>query len=354
MFKRALISLAAVAVICSGIVTVAQAAGTVSGSRAKCTSKPTVTDKGARQEITVVCRVPKPPAAEAISKATVTATTKVTVTATVTTTVTTTPRPSSSPTPSPTSSPTVTPTADPGGCVRPDATNTGATGTLSAYNGPLRVSTPGVVIENKVINGDLTIAADNVTVRNTRVTGAVGVTDSTGARLSRVTMREFFISSAANVALSRSDIRLSVADGIHVTSDGSTRVKDIKLTNNYIHDPRPGEGTHYDGIQVRGADGIELLCNTFDLGEPQFEYNAAVYIEPANGGNSGVVIDGNWLLGGGHIFHYGPDNDDATRLTNNHLGGETWWPNGICHTSGAVPRVQSGNDLNGVPFTPCQ
>ncbi len=160
-------------------------------------------------------------------------------------------------------------------------------------------------------------------------------------------MREFFVSSAADVVLDRSDITGSVDDGLHVTDDGSMRVADIKITRNWIHDPQPGEGSHYDGIQVRGADRIELSCNNFDLGPPQFEYNAAVYFEPANGGHSGVVIDNNWMLGGGYVFHYGADNDGKTRLTNNHFGGQTYWPNAICHTSGAVPAVQSGNDLRG-------
>ncbi len=142
---------------------------------------------------------------------------------------------------------------------------------------------------------------------------------------------------------------------MHVTSDGASLNAGVKITNNYIHNPRPGDGSHYDGLQVRGVNGLDVLCNNFDLGSAQFEYNAAVYLEPANGGHSNVVIDGNWLLGGGHIFHYGADNDDKTRLTNNHFGGDPYWgPTATCHTSGDTPAVQTGNDLSGTPFTPCR
>jgi hypothetical protein len=275
-----------------------------------------------------------------------------------TTTATPSPEPTTTATPSPepttTATPTPTPAPSSGACVKPDVTNTGPSGTLTAYSGSSYVSTAGTVIENRTINGNLTIAADNVILRNSVVTGALGVTERSGVRISNVTMREFSISSAVDVVLDRSEITGSIADGMHVTSDGNQMNRDIVITNNLIHNPKPGAGSHYDGLQVRGVDGLDLLCNNFDLGPAQFEYNAALYLEPANGGHSGVVVDNNWLSGGGYIFHYGADNDGATRLTNNHFGGDPYWgPSAVCHTSGAVPAVQTGNDLRGAAFTPC-
>ncbi|GAA1439442.1 hypothetical protein GCM10009641_47170 [Mycobacterium cookii] len=263
----------------------------------------------------------------------------------------TTPTPSTTPTPT-TTTPTTTTTS--GACVKPDVSNTGPSGTLTAYAGSSYVTTAGTVIENKTINGDLIIAADNVTLRNSVVTGALGVTERSGIRISNVKMREFGISSATDVVLDRSEITGSISDGMHVTSDGNQMNRDIVITNNLVHNPRPGAGSHYDGLQVRGVNGLDLVCNNFDLGPAQFEYNAALYLEPANGGHSGVVVDNNWLSGGGYIFHYGADNDGATRLTNNHFGGDPYWgPNAVCHTSGARPAVQTGNDLRGAAFTPC-
>jgi hypothetical protein len=258
------------------------------------------------------------------------------------------------PSPEPTTTATPTPTPSAGACVKPDATNTGPSGALTAYTGSSHVTTAGTVIENKTINGNLTIAADNVILRNSVVTGALAVTERSGVRISNVTMREFSISSAVDVVLDRSEITGSIADGMHVTSDGNQMNRDIVITNNLIHNPKPGAGSHYDGLQVRGVDGLDLLCNNFDLGPAQFEYNAALYLEPANGGHSGVVVDNNWLSGGGYIFHYGADNDGATQLTNNHFGGDPYWgPSAVCHTSGAAPAVQAGNDLRGAAFTPC-
>src|SRR6516165_8789263 len=50
----------------------------------------------------------------------------------------------------------------------PDATTTGpkAGVTLTPYTGPMIITTPGAVIENVIINGQLTVDAANVTVRN--------------------------------------------------------------------------------------------------------------------------------------------------------------------------------------------
>ena len=51
----------------------------------------------------------------------------------------------------------------------PDASNTGPTGSLTESTGNITVSTPGRVIENRKINGCITIRADNVTIRNVEI-----------------------------------------------------------------------------------------------------------------------------------------------------------------------------------------
>lgn len=262
--------------------------------------------------------------------------------------------PTQEPTPTPT--PTPTPDPEPGTCVKPTVDNTGTTGTLTDYAGPTNVP-DGAVIENQKVTGDLIVTGDNVTVRNVKVTGKLGVMESAGARLANIETTEFFISSAQDVVLEKSRISGSTTDSMHVTSDGSSMNRDIVIRNNLVHNPAPGEEEHYDGLQVRGVNGLDLLCNNFDLGPAQFPYNAAVYLEPANGGHNDVVVDGNWLMGGGHIFHYGAASvtPDDTRLTNNHLGGDPYWgPGAVCHnTPGVVPGVQTGNTIFGEPGIPC-
>ena len=57
---------------------------------------------------------------------------------------------------------------DPARFGMPDATTTGVQPgiTLKPYTGPMTITTDGAVIENVIINGMLTVDADNVTIRN--------------------------------------------------------------------------------------------------------------------------------------------------------------------------------------------
>src|SRR6476620_8553964 len=56
----------------------------------------------------------------------------------------------------------------------PDATSTGVPAgvTLTPYNGNLVISTPGAVIEGLDIHGTVTINANNVTLKNVKVTAS--------------------------------------------------------------------------------------------------------------------------------------------------------------------------------------
>src|SRR5256885_16233100 len=58
----------------------------------------------------------------------------------------------------------------------PDATTTGpqAGVTLTSYTGPMNITTPGTVIENQIINGQLTVSAADVTFRNCIIQNADG------------------------------------------------------------------------------------------------------------------------------------------------------------------------------------
>ncbi|MCA6120230.1 right-handed parallel beta-helix repeat-containing protein, partial [Bradyrhizobium sp. WSM 1738] len=62
----------------------------------------------------------------------------------------------------------MTGTIDPALFGMPDAATAGVQAgvTLTNYTGPMTITTAGAVIENKIINGTLTIAADNVTIKN--------------------------------------------------------------------------------------------------------------------------------------------------------------------------------------------
>ena len=225
---------------------------------------------------------------------------------------------------------------------------------MTAYTGPSTITTAGTVIQNKQITGSLTIAAANVKVLNSKTTGKILIyPGGNDALISRVTGQSVTVSSAHRAVVEYSNLTNTASeDTFHVTSDQGTYINTVTIRNNYVHDPVVGGGAHYDGLQLRGATNVQILCNNFDLGTYRSQYNAPVFIEGDNGGNARVVVNDNWLFGGAFGFMFGSDNDSLTRLTNNRFGGDMHW-GPSCYAPNGAPAVQSGNTVNGAATTPC-
>jgi Right handed beta helix region len=173
-----------------------------------------------------------------------------------------------------------------------------------------------------------------VTVRNVEVSGSIFITGN-NALLDHVSATGVAISSASGTTVQYSNIAKSPEDGIHITSDRGSMVKNVVLSHNFIHTPKVPNSAHYDGTQVRGVKGLVISCSTYDPGKYREQYNAAIYLEDANGGNSNVSIEHNWLYGFG--FSVMIDNS-KTRITGNRIGGDPQW--GTCDLGDSV-RVSS-------------
>ncbi|EON22846.1 hypothetical protein CF8_3208 [Nocardioides sp. CF8] len=321
------------------------------------TGRPTRTVNESNYFVDVVFRPRKATTKTSTPTPAPTATTSPTATSTPTPTTTSSPTAPSSPTA--TTSPTATatpsqPQTSTAQCVRPDAGNTGHTGTLAAYNGPTWVSTPGAVIENVMINGPLVINADNVTVRNVHATGSVG-TYADNTRIADSTIPHIWSSSGSGMLVERTDLGGGFeGDTFHVTSDNGSYIQGFTMRGNWIHDVTVPQGAHYDGIQVRGATGVLIECNNFDLGAYQEGYNAPVFFENDNGGYANSRVVDNWLLGGAFNIMLGDANDDGVVLTDNRVGGAFRWGLCMAEAADAKPAVQTGNTyLNGDPVVPC-
>lgn len=255
--------------------------------------------------------------------------------------------------PEPTPDPTPTPTPDPTTCVKPDATNTGATGTLTTYTGPTTITANGTVVENKRVSGGLVVQGDNVTIRNVEAPGGVFVQQGHNATIEKLTGSSVVNSSSNGLKVLKSNLGfVDDGDSLHITSDSGVYIDGVVIKNNWIHDPRPPAGAHYDGLQVRGAKNVTVECNTFDAGPYQSTHNAHVYFEYDNGGYSNVTVKDNWLIGNAWSTMWGTANDSLTKLVGNKFSNPHW---GACYAqqSNSKPPTQSGNTMNGSAFTPC-
>jgi parallel beta-helix repeat protein len=179
----------------------------------------------------------------------------------------------------------------------PNATNTGATGTLTAYTGPMTVSGDGVVIENKIINGSLRVTGDNVVIKNCTITYNTwwGI-DADGAK--NITIQDCTIIGPGNSADSNAGILgagtflrndISKSENGIVLLDGASTVK-----GNYVHDLQDGSSDpHYDGISVQGGQNGVLIEGNTVLGRDTSD----IFIKNDFGPISNVTVKGNYLAG---------------------------------------------------------
>ena len=182
------------------------------------------------------------------------------------------------------------------------------------------VSTGGTTIANRSISGDVIFTGSNLTLRNLRVTGRlllrgddVVLEDSTVGSLS--------LSGTDGVVVRGVEVAGNPGqDGLHITS-GSAPVRDVLLEDVWIHNPLVTSSAHYDGIQVRGVDGLTMRRVVVEMGAWKKQYNAALFLEEANGGNHGIRVEDSTFLGGGYTMYSFATDVRVTRTT---LGGGRW------------------------------
>jgi hypothetical protein len=203
----------------------------------------------------------------------------------------------------------------------PDAGSTGVPdGVDLTRTGSVTVHDDGAVIENLlVVDGPIEVFANDVTIRNVRVTNdrrelhwgisqgegyrGLVVEDSEvyGNRASDQRLGAGIVNHGGMITVRRVDIH-TVTDGV-MTSHGL-------IEDSFIHSPRLFEGDHTDMVQMVGGspDGLPLVIrnNTIVNTEDQ---TAAVFLSDATGTGQvpvhDVLVEGNLLAGGGFTVYGG-------------------------------------------------
>jgi hypothetical protein len=240
---------------------------------------------------------------------------------------------------------------------KPDATNTGPSGTLTTDNRS-SLSTANEVIENKTFPGDIAIYADGVELRNVHVNGDILINEANGVVIDHVSTSGVGVSSASDTTIQYARVNAYEDDSFHLTSDGASYISNVTIEHSFIDRPtfEPGSESHWDGVQIRGAENVTIFCNNFDVGEWQDPYNVIIYLEPANGNNDNIIVDNNWLNGGNFAFMSGlPKEPVRFSITNNKLYSEDF-NFGLCYLGGGYTPtnladvIQTGNTLDGAPI----
>jgi hypothetical protein len=240
----------------------------------------------------------------------------------------------------------------------------GGTTFTNTINGNYDVTSSGQVIDGWHIKGDLTILANNTTVKNTEIDGKVDnqgngeiyysytITDSTIGPPGACTNLQ---GRSCNDANSNSTTNCAVSPGLGSGNYTATRIYDrghddgfrvsgpnVTVQDSYFYACYvtaaidPPDGSHSDGVQTfcSSCANIHLLHNTLDLsGVP-----ATFPINLGDLNQSNVTINDNLLVGGQNylmqvLYRGGP----IWTVNNNRLVKDTWLPNAPWpRTDGAI------------------
>jgi hypothetical protein len=226
--------------------------------------------------------------------------------------------------------------AHPSACGYPDASNTGASGTLTA-SGSITSTTNGQVIKNLDIHGFIAVTSANVTIENVKITatgdqfGGIDLVHSTGH--TTITNVTIVASSAQLAGITARDATITRAnisggqDGIDSwapnTATGATVIED-----SYIHDlaRNTAVSSHDDTIQTSGGDQT-IKHNTlipFTGGDPM---NACLQIGDLQGDLVQLTFTGNLCDGGNYSINANGNNVNLGKVkagpltfTNNRFG----------------------------------
>jgi hypothetical protein len=245
----------------------------------------------------------------------------------------------------------------------PDATTAGVQAgvTLTNYTGPMTITTPGAVIENQIINGTLTVAADNVTIKNCIVQNFSnwGILDSNNAVNTRVEYctidgsgssktTGLGVGGGTNSAIIGCDIKGMV---IAINMFGSAEIRD-----NYIHDLAEASSDpadrHFDGIRAM-TSGAVIEHNTISM-PTGAGGTAAVFIKTEWGPIDGVQVKDNLMTGDpSYTLYVESTTSPITNATveNNYVDrGIYGYFNVVNSTPIMSNNVQWNNDTDPTPY----
>ena len=218
--------------------------------------------------------------------------------------------------------------AIPSACGYPDATNTGVpSGTTLTASGSRTVTTNGQVLNGLDITGTVVVAADNVTIENSRITrtsggsGTYGVTLNDGAD-------DFTIKNSEVVGPNSQSSGLQSAVWNHYGNPGATASHDYfhrcadcwegsgVFENDYMVVDAAYSGSHDEDIYVCGAEvdvNHSTLINTH-------HQTATVFGDTTNGcGGNTFNVTNSLIAGGGYMLY--PQANSSSRVGTMNVSG---------------------------------
>ena len=213
----------------------------------------------------------------------------------------------------------------------PNETNTGL---LTDRNslidvGSVTLSTEGMIYEGYDVAGQLTIDADDITVRNCYIQGGAWYGIYVNSGVTGLTIEDCEIGKTGSNSMkgiyfqgtgSGSIVRRC---NIHHCEDGIWPGSGMTVRDNYIHDMDPTGTSHNDAMQVTGRSDVYVYHNTMLLPDQQ---TSCILVQAYNGQTiSDWTVENNYLNGGAYTIYFeekeaGGVIDSSNQIINNHIG----------------------------------
>lgn len=223
---------------------------------------------------------------------------------------------------------------DPG---RPGRTNTGVpSGVALTRSGSIDVHDDGAVISGRDVHGTIHVHADDVTIRDTRVTSSDywPIWLDPGRRGLTVIDTEVVGSGSCQAGIGTHDYH-AIGLNVHGCGDGAKAGQHTTIESSWFHDLRVTPESHNDGIQVSNGTDIVIRHNRIDgpIGQ-----TSAIKIGPDYGSPiAHVTVVDNWLDGGAYALYL--DAHDAVVRGNRFGRSSTYGPAAVTTT----PKVWADN-----------
>lgn len=222
-------------------------------------------------------------------------------------------------------------------CGYPDETNTGVPpGTTLTNSGDITVTQNGAIVEAKNITGSITVNANNVTIRKSRITSGDYYPIRYDDEYTGLVVEDTEIIGTTSSVTAGISFEDYTARRVHVrgAADGLKANSNVMIEDSYIHDLRVTNDSHNDGIQSTGGANVTIRHNTCKLSTTNGA-NTCLQMGNEWAINSGWLITNNLLDGGGWIINAGNKDINMT-YTNNRFTRNSGYGPGVVSGSGVL------------------
>lgn len=172
----------------------------------------------------------------------------------------------------------------------PNASNTGVpAGTVLTNSGPMTITVPNTIIQNRNISGPVIVKANGVVIKNCRINGNRNgfAVDADGRN---VTVQDSEIWNASNAAVLCQNGKVLRCNLHHCDNGVVTQGGDL-VQDNYIHDLGFTADAHVDGVSIQAGSGQVVRHNHIESWD-----TSCVFIKSDFTAIHNVLVENNRLI----------------------------------------------------------